>query len=491
MAISVTQEPNVWNLAYAKNVFTLSGLDTINDPAGTAVKYALSVNIIDGGASESTVFQQPANPAGVAHFDVSKILQSYLSTKFVEETEFASETIGETFSYFVKFGYVLDTGVVVDNQQIPARKRVINGYDTWRTLNWDDSQFNPEATILACESTTGSTVRWPSKDFLTNYPNDSYPLRNSQYHTLSFFNGLKNIDDGTNWDGTSAHPAYAVFKFYTSNDSLIQTSIYSIDETTGLGPRTTFDSNTLGTFTDDMRVGTIGAGPQNLKDAGIWPSNGPQAQIWGQITQVYGSNTNIWNLGSTSSGAVAYYTVDVYSVDQCYWNANGAPTENTAAELQNYLGTSIYNFKFNVADPCSNFDAINVSFMNQYGVRDYFTFDRRNTRQLTINRNNYHEVLGSWSDASFSIDSHGRGRKTFSTDITEQMTLSSYWMNDATSKWLEELFTSPSIEVYVDGQWEPAIIASNTYEQKTYARDRMFQHTIGITFANDKKVQRG
>lgn len=490
MAITVTQEPNQWNLAYAKNIFTLSGLDTINDPAGTAVKYALSVNIIDGGASESTVFQQPANPSGVAHFDVSKILQSYLSTKFVEETEFASETIGETFSYFVRYGYVLDTGVVVDNQQIPERKRVINGYDTWRTLNWDDSAFHPEGTLLACE-TTGNTTRWPAKDFLTNYPNDSYPLRNSQYHTLSFFNAIKNIDDGTLWPGASGYAGFVVFKFYTSNNSLIQTSIYSLNQGTGLGPRTAYNSDTIGTFTDDMRVGTIGVGPQNLKDAGLWPSNGPQPQIWGQITQLFGSNTNIWNLGSTTSGVVSYYTAEVYSIDQCYWNANGAPTQNTAEELQNYLGDSIYSFQFNVADPCSNFDAINVSFMNQYGVRDYFTFDRRNTRQVDIQRNNYHEVLGSWSDATFSIDQHGRGARTFSTDITTQMTLSSNWMNDATSKWLEELFTSPSIEVYVDGQWEPAVISSNTYEQKTYARDKMFQHTIAVTFANDKKVQRG
>ena len=491
MAITVTQQPNQWNLAYAKNIFTLSGLDTINDPAGTAVKYALSVNIIDGGASESTVFQQPANPAGVAHFDVSKILQSYLSTKFVEETEYASETIGETFSYFVRYGYVLDTGIVVDNQQIPDRKRVINGYDTWRTLNWDDTQFNPTGANLACEVGGGSDARWNQADFLTNYPNDSYPLRNSQYHTLSFFNGLKNIDDGTLWDGTSSHPAYTVVKYYTSNNTLIQTSIYSIDETTGLGPRTTFDSNTLGTFTDDMRVGTIGAGPQNLKDAGLWPVPGANPQIWGQVTQQFGSNTNIWNLNGSATAIVAYYTVEIYSVNQCYWNANGAPTENTAQELQNYLGTVIYDFKFSVDDPCTNFDVVTVSFMNQYGVKDYFTFDRRNTRQLGINRNNYHETLGSWSASTFEIDPHGRGRKTFSTDITEEMTLSTNWMNDATSKWLEELFTSPSVEIYVDGQFEPAVISSNVYEQKTYARDKMFQHTITVTFANDKKVQRG
>ena len=299
---------------------------------------------------------------------------------------------------------------------------------------------------------------------------------------------MENWADGTNWSGTVIQPAYAVIKFYTEIGTLIQSSIYSIDATTGLGPRTDYNSNTLGAWTNDNLIGTIGAGPQNLKDAGLWP-NGSVQQVWGQITQTFGSNTNIWALGSTAAALVAYYTVEIFSVDQCYWNDNGAPADEDATTLQNYLGDLIYSYRFDVADPCTNFDAVTVSFVNQYGVKDYYTFDRRNVRNSTINRSNYNQSLGSWSDATFELGR--RGRRTFSTDITTEMTLSSYWMDDETSKWLEELFTSPSVEIYVDGQFEPCVITSNVYEQKTYARDRMFQHTITVQFANDKKVQRG
>ena len=151
----------------------------------------------------------------------------------------------------------------------------------------------------------------------------------------------------------------------------------------------------------------------------------------------------------------------------------------------------MYSQTFQVDDPCSKFDDVTVSFVNQYGVKDYFTFDRRNTYSQKINRNNYDQILGSWSADTFSIDQHGRGRRTFSTEIETNMTLSSYWMSDAESKWLEELFSSPHIQVYYDGVWEPAVITSTSYQQKTSVRDGLFQHTLNLQFANNKKVQRG
>jgi len=198
----------------------------------------------------------------------------------------------------------------------------------------------------------------------------------------------------------------------------------------------------------------------------------------------------IWNL-ATSSALVDHYDVEIFSVDMCYWENAGPPANNSATTLEPYLGYLLYTQTFQIDDPCSKFDDVTVSFVNQYGVKDYFTFDRRNTYSQSVKRNNYDQILGSWSADTFSIDQHGRGRRTFSTEIETNMTLSSYWMSDAESKWLEELFSSPHIQVYYDGVWEPAVITSTSYQQKTSVRDGLFQHTLNLQFANNKKVQRG
>jgi hypothetical protein len=129
--------------------------------------------------------------------------------------------------------------------------------------------------------------------------------------------------------------------------------------------------------------------------------------------------------------------------------------------------------------------------VNQYGVKDYFTWDRRNTRTVSTNRNTYTKPVGSWSDTSFTISQHGVGKTVFNSTSTSRMTLSSNWMTDEVSKWLQEAFQSSSVMIYVDEQWEPCVITTANYEQKTYARNRLFQHNIEVEFANNQKIQRG
>lgn len=477
MAITLLKEPNQYNLAYVPNVYTLTGLNQED-------KYAIAIEI-DG--TVVATFQQPSNLNGVAHFDVQKVLQSYLEPAFVETTQLASETPKEALDYRIFYGSTTDGVPTYDGSS--DFKTVINGYDNWRVLNWNDTPYNPSASLLACEG-PGNTARWNSASFLTNYPKTQYPLRSSSYHTLSFFNRMKNWGDGTLWPGTTEQPAYAVIKYYTNSGLLIQTSVFSLDATNGLGPRPDYNSTSLGAYTNDNLVGTVGVGPQNLKDANLWPA-GTISQNWSQVTQTFGSNSTIWSLAGQTSSQVSYYTVELYSVDWCYWEANGIPQNNDATTLLNYLGSLVYSYEFKVEDPCTNFNVVTVSFLNQYGVKDYWTFDRRNTRTQSINRNNYNQSLGSWTEYEFEIDPQGRGRRTFSTDLVEEMTMSTNWMTDEESAWLEELFISPRVEIFVNGQWEPAVIASNVYEQKSYARDKMFQHTLTVTFANDKKVQRG
>ena len=124
-------------------------------------------------------------------------------------------------------------------------------------------------------------------------------------------------------------------------------------------------------------------------------------------------------------------------------------------------------------------------------MKDYFTFDKRNTRQTVTERNTFTESLGSWNEPTFEINPNGRGIRTFSSNAKTSMTLSSDWMSDSVSQWLQELYQSPSVNIYVDGQWEPCNLISNTYIQKTYARNFLFQHDVQVEFANNQKIQRG
>jgi len=492
MAITLNQEPTQYNVVVSPNVFTLGSITANED------SYVLQVEKLDeytGTYTTLATIQQPANPAGVGIYDISKILQAQMSIAWVEDTgvdgltanPIGVQTPGAMLSYRIQYGSV--TNNLITFEGTSAVKHVINGYDNWRYKDWPTQDtFIPEPTAFTCEGGGYTNANYDATGgaFLTNYPGN-ITLRSNTQHTLSFFNRIGNYNSGPNW-GNSEQPYAIRIKFYDINNNLITTAVRAISASTGLGPRVDFNSDANLTYTTAQVIGTIGAGPENLKNNGLWPANA--SAVWNLVSQQWGNNSQIWNLATTTA-IVDHYTIDIMSVDMCYWADNGAPVNPGALTLDNYLDDVIYTKSFQLADPCTGYDPITVSFVNQYGVKDYYTFDRRNTLNQSIKRNDYDQVLGSWSAAAFNIDPHGRGRRTFSTEISTKMTMASYWMEDDESKWLEELFTSPHVQVKYDGVWEPAVITSRGYSQKTNSRDGLFQHTLEIEFANTKKVQRG
>ena len=69
--------------------------------------------------------------------------------------------------------------------------------------------------------------------------------------------------------------------------------------------------------------------------------------------------------------------------------------------------------------------------------------------------------------------------------------MQSDWMSDEVSEWLQELYQSTNVNIYIDGRWEPCTILTSNYTQKTYARNQLFQHELQVEFANNQKIQRG
>jgi hypothetical protein len=463
------QQPNRWNLAYAPNIYTVQF--TQNPYEQPSDKLVLTVEI---EGVEVARFKQAPNPAGAAHFDISRVLQSYLNPSFVESTSLLAPTPGAALTYQAKYG--IENNGVTTIQGAAAVKGVLNGYTNWRTIKWSYLDYIPWPNFETCLCelpTCIDNAAYPGPfgttlyNYLSNWPTTnsagikSYKVRNDEFKTLSFFNRIVRWDSGQMW-GPNESPFFVKYDFYNSAGTLLETNIKTISELTGLPVRTDCNDLTTHDHTFAELVGTIGSGPQNLKNAGIW-------------------NTS-----------AASYNISIYSINACYINDNGPIQDcNDLSELADYLGYKIYDAAFEVEDKCSAFEPITVSFMNAYGVKDYYTFDRRNTLTVGAQRSTYTKMLGSWNEAAFTIDPQGRGRTSFNTSATTVMQLSTDWMNDTESAWIEELFLSPSVNIYHKGVWEPVVITSSTYEQKTFSRDKMFQHIIEVQFANDKQTQRG
>ena len=499
MAASITQSPSAWNRVVGPNVWVLTGINTED-------AYAIGVYV---NGSQVATFRQAANPAGVAIFDASKVLQSYLSP----ETSTPQKYSGNTYDPFEELIYgtngnenangsnggdlVLEyqirygtyTGDVVTWDGYGSTSRVINGYKPGYEVDWDPAAefYYPQLDLVNCVSNPGddgeTSTNWK---YLTDFPyydNDTtnpqvtgvyQRIASNEHATLSWFN--KFLDPST---GQANEVGYLIeFDYYNSAGSLLQTTAVSLAEQYAqISPKAT--CNDLGpyTITTPEWIGQFGVGPQNLQDA-----------------DADGTYTNdLWISGANEPNLDHYY-VRIYTFDYCAWIDNGTPSLDCAdfVDLVDYKNSKVYEMRYDyVSYDCQKFTPLRFSWINSLGTHDYYTFYKRNTETDNIQRNNYYKLPGTWSDSTYAVTPYDRGSRTFSTQITTDFTAQTDYMTELEGEYLKSLFWSPSANIYWDGQWQSVEITSTSYEHQTFGRDKMFRYTITFRLANNPRVQRG
>ena len=453
---TLLQQPNEFNLAVGPNVWVLDNLSS-------ATNYILGIEI-DGNII-ATIKQTP-NPSGVGIFEISQILQSYLSGSFVETTQFASTTPGAAFKYRVRYGTQTGTSVPTWNGYSDY-KIVINGYKNFNELDWvNQDLYVPELVTDLCGPGQYQSCPVARVNFLTTYPDvrnytdtgDIYEKKVylTDWHTLSWAN-FHQDSFGTFSDVDNKSPWAVKFEFFDEDGILYEDFGYFLIDDNGMPIRTDCTSNDW-LMTDSALIGTIGVGPKNLIDAGFWPTTDPK---YYRVT--------LWTK-NCDTPTDCEDKVDVYDTSFCIWAAES----------------------FEVITDCSKFEPIQLSFMNEFGVRDYYTFTKRNTLTENITRNNFQRDAGTWSASSFSIQPWERGEQTFNTQVVTNMTVSTDWLTDDVSKWLERLFVSPDVKIWYNDEWRAVTLTSTTYNEKTVARDnKMFRHELSLQFSQNKRIQRG
>jgi len=462
---AITQQPNQFGLAVGPNVWTLGSI-------GTANRFVLGVEI--GGTIITTLKQTP-NPAGVGIFDINLILQSYLASPFVEQTAFFAQTPGGGIRYRIRYGS--ETAGTVQWNGYSSYKVVFNGYKDFNDLNWTQYGFYiPFMEETPCGGGTYSSCPIGEVNFLTTYPETITTMgiagvpnqkviattnaADDEWATLSFANFNEQTWSGN--DGRNKTPWAVVVRYYNAAGNLYSTKAYTLTAATGMNVRSNCNSN-VAAVPDTYLMGTIGTGPKNLRAANIWP---------------------------TQSGLAvpAYYSVALYTRDCTTTVSDCADTQ----QILNATECLIAIHSYTVVDNCSKFEPMRLSFLNQFGGRDYYTFTMRNTYTENVKRNTFFRDAGSWSSSTYTINSHERGTQTFNSTATANMLVSTDWVNDDISLWLETLFTSPEVKMYYNGEWLAVNLSNTTYQQKTAARDnKLYRYELNLEFSQPQTRQRG
>ena len=227
--------------------------------------------------------------------------------------------------------------------------------------------------------------------FLTDAPRVQY-VQNSENYVLYYLNGQTG-------DRQVIEADWAVYEFYNSSNSLIHTQYQELNK---VG---TAYSSPLG-FDDTLKRFALPSGPQDIMNL---------------FTGVTFDN-------------VAYYRVQLFY---------GLPTWNVNRLSAGPVGPISEAFYFYLYDNCFP-ESTRLVWLNDQGGYDYYTFQsyRQDTKKIdrTSYDNRYYSTNLTSADRNVA-----RTQKTFDTNVTQEIVLTSNYINVSTGEWLESLFYSPQV----------------------------------------------
>jgi len=287
--------------------------------------------------------------------------------------------------------------------------------------------------------------------FISNAPIEQY-AKLTDYGTLSFFNFLNTSTNsfqvGSD-DATINMVKYILISLYNSTGTLLGSSI-QVDSIVANGG---FNNNNDNSQT---RVMFFGAFPANLDG---WSTD--------------------WD---THKANVSYYTVQAFDDE-----------DNNISQL----------YKINiVGKACKGFESIRLTWLNQWGTWDYYTFRKKSIKSLQTNRTSYTQQGGTWNESTFKISGYKGGKKNFRVNTKQLITVNTDFILDSEAVWFEDLINSTDVYLLngyesdlsdtnfgvVNKYVEPVTVTTSSYTRKTKVNDKLIQYTFNLEKTHNKRT---
>jgi hypothetical protein len=278
--------------------------------------------------------------------------------------------------------------------------------------------------------------------FLTNAPTTQYANIND-YGTFAFFDRLPNPADRVR---------QIYFRYYNSAGVQIGSDIlFNNNARGGTGSNNSTFAPTKYLF--------VGAFPGNLQN----------------------TSTTFKTLVAAGTIQGGYYTVQAQ--------------QESSLQLQ-----QMYTINLN-CPTAKGYESIRLTWLNQWGAWDYYTFTMKSVKSITTNKTTYTQMGGTWNDSVYEIEGYKGGKKNFRVNSTERIQINSDFLTEADAVWFEGLMNSQSVYILngynatestftiTNKYVEPVLITTSSYTRKTIANDKLIQYTFDLERNKTQKTQ--
>ena len=465
MALTIEQKPlYTLNPVGQEVIFTVSDLTTVG--AYFNVKYVAEVHIstvdIDLATTTAIVgtFKTTPNNTGVGMYDFRPILESFVSpdnlAALVSEYKGVPTTAITTHPLHLIDKYSLNDNVV---RYLKIRFTIEGSSTATGTVAQvgaeDDSvQYTLingylKYTDVINRDATGNfgfntgifqLDAVASGRFLTNAPTTQYANIND-YGTLSF------MATPVTGSVSTSTVDYLKIILYDESGSQLGTDI-EIENVDGNGGNTTWDSATKNQLLH------LGCFPANLKN-------------W--------STVFLANMTDLS-----YYTIQAFT-------------------SVNLVMSELITININ-CPTLKGYEPIRLTWLNQWGVWDYYTFKMKSTKMISTKGSTYQQLEGTWNESIYLPNGYKGGKKAFRVNAMEKISMNTDFVNESESEWFEELINSPEVYILDGFQTDPtnpllnnyvtpARLTTSSFTRKTVANDKLMQYTFEVEKSKTLRTQ--
>ena len=443
-------------------IFTLKDNTVVG--ANFNVKFVATIHIstsdIDLNTSTDLVgtFKTTPNNAGVGIFNVRSILESFVSPDNLgsNESEFkgvpASDGIEVPLHLIDKFSLNDNTLRYLKIRFTVEGSATSGGSPIQIGSEADSSQFNvfngyvkyTDALSIISGNFGYYTLGFlmgTSGRFLTNAPLTQY-ANIEDYGTLSFM--------ATPNDGSPATTTVDSISFTYYNSSGIVSGAETVDNIDANGGYTTYSN----------------LSQEDLLHIGCFPAN---LQNWSSIFPIL-----------VAANSISYYIIKL---------------------LDSSTATISETVTINVNCPTlKGYEPIRLTWLNQWGVWDYYTFNMKSTKTISTKGSTYEQIEGTWNESVYKLNGFKGGKKAFRVNATEKIQMNTDFVSESESEWFEELINSP--EVYIlkgfattsttsllNQYATPVRLTTSSYTKKTVVNDKLMQYTFEVEKSKTLRTQ--
>jgi hypothetical protein len=422
---------------------------------------------------------------GDAIFNIQNILQNivmpsqnnidalhYVSSGTAPQNTRLRIADGELAQYQLKIGYEVGGAVTVDT--VAATYTTLGGTQPYWQESFNTNDYIPyvyggsgSCTVIDTAANALSDNQWTITEaetndtfgFLYSSPGgiDVHNVYEGDQCTKSFWNAIRNPSSFQLDQRVQGIEGFWLVQYNANGNVEGSPTWFANTQSNGGGPNVTAGQGT--TPTSNYLITTIATGPANF----------PQGTIHSDTTH--------------------YYVLPVVWSDLA--------CDPLAPTVEYMLAAAWKAQRYNILPtPCIDYPHIQFSWMNSLGMRDQFTFSKKNEKSVNAKRNDFLKEAADYNSNTYNITPQDRGFTTYSQTLKETYSANTDYINDQEAELLEHLFTSPDVMVRFStgsmaNQWLPVNMVSSKYVEKTYQKNKLFQYDVKFKLAHNIKSQRG